>query len=406
MKAKGRRGHSLERWEVSLVKAMLARGDCTDQDILAYFTRPSRSVNHRLIAQIRQETIHKATKTATADELAEFLATWPDVDPQTGLSMRGDELLLKAREAMIAAVHTFNGAGLHFRAELFIVTAIISWTYLHHAYFKREGVDYRHYRKVDGVTQVAVTENGAERFWELGYCLKHARCPLKKAIKDNLEFLIEIRNEIEHRSTSRIDDVIGSHLQACCLNFNEAIKTLFGAQYGLERRLPIALQFMTFSSDQRAVLKRASSLPRNIQTMMDAFSEKLTPEEQADPNFSYLVNFSPVLANRPGGADEVIEFTKASPDVDERRSRVFVKEVDRKTYRAGQVVEQIQKDGYAAFSIKNHTDLWRLLKARDPKAGFGTHLFGGKEWGWHEKWISRVREYCKEHEPRFGSGLA
>ena len=35
----------------------------------------------------------------------------------TGLSLRGDELLIKAREAMIAAVHTFNGAGLHFRAE-------------------------------------------------------------------------------------------------------------------------------------------------------------------------------------------------------------------------------------------------------------------------------------------------
>jgi hypothetical protein len=39
-----------------------------------------------------------------------------------------DELLIKAREAMIAAVHTSNSAGLTFRAELFIVTAIIAWT--------------------------------------------------------------------------------------------------------------------------------------------------------------------------------------------------------------------------------------------------------------------------------------
>ena len=50
-----------------------------------------------------------------------------------GLSLRGDELLIKAREAMIAAVHTFNSAGLTFRAELFIVTAIIAWTCLLHA---------------------------------------------------------------------------------------------------------------------------------------------------------------------------------------------------------------------------------------------------------------------------------
>jgi hypothetical protein len=55
-----------------------------------------------------------------------MVATPPDIDPLTGLSLRGDELLIKAREAMIAAVHTFNSAGLVFRAELFIVTAIIA----------------------------------------------------------------------------------------------------------------------------------------------------------------------------------------------------------------------------------------------------------------------------------------
>ena len=40
---KRRRGNTLEQWEVSIVKAMLAKHDRTDQDILAYFTRPSRS---------------------------------------------------------------------------------------------------------------------------------------------------------------------------------------------------------------------------------------------------------------------------------------------------------------------------------------------------------------------------
>ena len=51
---------------------------------------------------------------------------------------------------MVAAVHTFNGAGLTFRAELLIVTAIIAWTYWLHAWFKREGIDYR-YRGAGGV---------------------------------------------------------------------------------------------------------------------------------------------------------------------------------------------------------------------------------------------------------------
>ncbi|WP_342588754.1 DUF3644 domain-containing protein [Phyllobacterium brassicacearum] len=34
---------------------------------------------------------------------------------------------------MISAVHIFNSTGLSFRAELFIVTSIIAWTYLLHA---------------------------------------------------------------------------------------------------------------------------------------------------------------------------------------------------------------------------------------------------------------------------------
>src|SRR4051812_31389644 len=111
-----RRVKSLERWEVALVKAMI--GDRqrwpNDQDILAHFTRPSRSVNHRAIAEIRNGAKHAAVRAASAEELESFLATWPEIDPSTGLSLRGDELLIKAREAMIAAVHVFNSAGLIF----------------------------------------------------------------------------------------------------------------------------------------------------------------------------------------------------------------------------------------------------------------------------------------------------
>src|SRR3546814_14186844 len=69
------------------------------------------------------------------------------------------ELLIKAREAMIAAVHTFNSAGLMFRAELFITTAIVAWTYLLHAYYKREGIPYKYKGKQ--------TAHGADRYWDL-----------------------------------------------------------------------------------------------------------------------------------------------------------------------------------------------------------------------------------------------
>jgi hypothetical protein len=73
---------------------------------------------------------------------------------------------------------------LYFRAELFIVTAIIAWTYLHHAFFRREGVDYRYFHTVSGTRAVKKTRSGAETYWELGRCLRDNRCPLDKGTKD------------------------------------------------------------------------------------------------------------------------------------------------------------------------------------------------------------------------------
>src|ERR1700744_93723 len=103
-----RPGNTLEKWEVAIVKAMLAQ-KYVPQDVQAYFSRPTRSINHARISEIRDGAKHKAIKAASDTELDAFLEAWPDVDSGTGLHLRGDELLVKAREAMIAAVHSFNG---------------------------------------------------------------------------------------------------------------------------------------------------------------------------------------------------------------------------------------------------------------------------------------------------------
>jgi hypothetical protein len=339
-----RRGNKLERWEISLIKAMIADGRWpNDQDILAHFTRPTRSINHRAIAEIRTGKKHTAAKATTADELDNFLACWPEVDAETGLSLRGDELLIKAREAMIAAVHTFNSAGLTFRAELFIVTAIIAWTYLLHAWFKREGIDYRYRKKKNDETLLVKTPTGAEKYWELSQCLKHTKCPVQPGARDNLSFLLELRHEIEHRSTSRVDDAVSAKLQACCINFNDAIKKLFGAKYALERRLPIALQFMTFDPDQRAILRRAAGLPRNVETMMDIFERHLTPEQQADPRYAFRVFMVHKTANRASNADLAVEIVPPGSEVAEKFN-VALKEVEKKKYLPSEIVRLLKAE--------------------------------------------------------------
>jgi len=400
-----RRGNKLERWEIAFVKAMVADGRWpNDQDILAYFTRPTRSINHRAIAEIRTGAKHSAVKPSTAEELEGFLSSWPEIDAETGLSLRGDELLIKAREAMIAAVHTFNGAGLTFRAELFIVSAVIAWTYLLHAWFKREGIDYRHTRNQGGQKIVVKTPGGADKYWELGQCLKHARCPVEQGAKDNLAFLLELRHEIEHRSTNRIDDAVSAKLQACCINFNDAIKQLFGAQYALERRLPIALQFVTFSPDQRVILKRAGGLPRNVETIMGEFEGRLTSEQQADPRYAFRVFMVHKTANRAPSADMAVEIVAPGSDVAEKFN-LALKEVEKKKYLPSEIVAQMQAEGWDRFTMDSHTKLWKKLDAKNPAKGYGA-VAVGKTWCWYDTWLNRVREECEQHLAKYQTAPA
>lgn len=388
----------LESWEIALIKAMLARGEHNDQEILAYFTRPTRSINHARILEIRRQMKHSSIRAASADELDEFLRAWPDVDPETGLSRRGDELLIKAREAMIAAVHVFNGAGLTFRAELSVVTSIIAWTYLLHAWFRQEGIDYR-YR--DKYGKIIETNYGAERFWDLGKCLKQKNCPISPGAKSNLEFVLELRHEIEHRSTNRIDDAVSAKLQACCLNFNDAIRGLFGDRYGLERRLPIALQFVTFAADQRAALKKATALPANVATFIDAFEHRLSEAEYADPAYRYSVAFVPISRSRASSADIAIEFVTADSEEGREINRVLLKEVDRRRYTAKQVWTLMQGEGFPRFNQQAHTRLWQELDAKNPAHGYGREGDYRGTWVWYDTWIQRVRAHCQEHRSRY-----
>lgn len=56
-----RPGNTLEKWEVALVKTMLAR-KFVPQDIQAYFSRPTRSINHARISEIRDGAKHRLSK--------------------------------------------------------------------------------------------------------------------------------------------------------------------------------------------------------------------------------------------------------------------------------------------------------------------------------------------------------
>src|SRR6516162_2604781 len=144
------------------------------------------------------------------------------------------ELVKKAREAMLTAVQIFNNPQVEFKSELFIVSTVIAWTYLLHAYYRKKKIEYRQLLPAGKRRRFLRTKFGAVRRWSLEQCLDAPGCPLDEIVKKNLFFLIGIRHEVEHQITTRIDDQLSAKFQATALNFNAMIKKLFGDRYSLD----------------------------------------------------------------------------------------------------------------------------------------------------------------------------
>ena len=392
--------NKLDRWEISVIKRMIASSGLNDQDILAFFTRPTRSINHARIAEIRNQTKHRSVGTATQAELDAFLAAWPQIDPNTGAHLKGDELLVKAREAMIQAVQGYNNPRAHFKSETFIVIAVIAYTYLLHWHYRRNGVDIRYKRNVDGVETILRTRHGADKHWELEACLDHAGCPLDAPTVANMRFLIAIRHEIEHQLTSQIDGTISAKLQACCLNFNRSIKEIAGEQHSLDRELALALQFSGIARDQRDLLLSDTDMPAHIQAAHTEFEDGLSDEIVADSRYSYRVAYIEQVVNSRGKADQVVEFLRPGTEKGDH-VRLALKEVEKPKLKPSQIVAIMRGEGYPRFNVHHHTRIWQAAEAKAPGKAFGITLPDGA-WYWYPAWVDHVRAYVRANAEQFG----
>mgnify|MGYP001333087490 CR=1 FL=1 len=93
------------------------------------------------------------------------------IDPKTGLNLYDDERLVRAREAMILAVQTFNSPGVNFKTEVFSVLANIAWTYLLHQHYER--------------TKVSIYNSDGQSL-SLTAMLERPDCPVSEGTKNNL----------------------------------------------------------------------------------------------------------------------------------------------------------------------------------------------------------------------------
>jgi len=313
-----------------------------------------------------------------------------------------EELLKKSREAALAAVQIFNNPNVTFKSETYIVLMNIAWTYLLHAYYRAEKVDYRYFVQGAKRKQYDHTKNGAFKHWELERCLNEERCPLEREVVQNLKFLIGLRHEIEHQMTTRIDDLLSARFQACCINYHEAIASLFGEEYGIAKHLAVSLQFSSLSQDQVDTLEQQEGLPRHIKQYIEGFDGALSSDEFASTKFAYRVIFVPKTTNHPNQADQVITFVKADSELAKSVNATYsvIRETERPKWLPSQIVAKIKADGFPKFGIAQHTDFWKSCDAKNPAKGYGVQI--AKTWYWYDSWITAVRNHCTGNAGAYG----
>jgi Protein of unknown function (DUF3644) len=380
--------------EVALVKTMIRAGNRTDQEIQAYFTRPNRNINHARILEIRQGRRHPEVPVASHSELRAFLQRWPEHDHVTGLHHIDDELVVKAREAMLNAIQIYNNPRAFFRSECFIVLAVIAWTYLLHHHLKLKGIDYRTQR-ADG--SFVTTTHGAFKHWALETCLDLPDCPIEAPAVANLRNLILVRHEIEHQMTRRIDDSLSAKIQACCLNFNTALKQIAGTRCSLDRDISFAIQLSGIDREQRNLLLRDMDLPRNLVAAQEMFEDALPDEITRDQRYAWRVILIHKNTNSKGAADEVVEFIKPGSDLEGSIHRVLQKEVEKTKYRPSDIVSAVKDAGFPLFNQRHHTLLVRELDAKSESKAYGAFVdLKRQDWRWYRNWLDAVIVYCRK----------
>lgn len=308
-----------------------------------------------------------------------------------------ENLLSQSRDAALAGVQVFNNPLIAFKSETFIVLMNIAWTYLLHAYYRRNDVEYRYFLQAGTRRRFERMSNGSYKYWDLARCLAVEDCPLDNETKRNIMFLIGLRDEITHHMSPVVDQYVSARYQACCLNYNQYAKELFGDRYGIDQHLSYSLQFQSISREQLAAPSEAD-LPVTVRSYIAQFDESLSAEELNSERFAYRILFIPKLVGKPRQADEVIEFVKSDSKVARAVNRDYVafKEVERPKFLPGQIVCLMKEEGYLSFGIFQHTTLWKTMDAKNPGKGYGVSVAGA--WYWYSGWVDVVRQHCADNE--------
>lgn len=181
--------------------------------------------------------------------------------------------LEKARSSALAAVDAYNRPGPRFRTAQYLVLIIIAWTAVFHAIFYKKGKRpwYRKPSTGTGVRYIKV--DGEPKHWDLGECVKQYFSDKPPPERKNLEFIIGLRNKVEHRHLPELDPALYGECQAALSNLEEMLVSEFGQKWAIAEQLAIALQFSRIVPEEKlkATKTLVSSEARSVKEYVEKF---------------------------------------------------------------------------------------------------------------------------------------
>jgi len=287
--------------------------------------------------------------------------------------------LRKGREAALLAVETYNRPGASFRSAGFLVLMVVAWTALFHAIFAKRRVKpyYRQKKNPRRFERV----DGDFKCWELAECLQQYYADENPPARKNLEFVVKLRNKIEHRFLPPLDVDIFGECQALLNNFERLMCETFGDKYALSASLAFALQFgRSVHPAQQAAIRGASKQHlQSVRKFVERFRSSLSADILGDQNYSFKVFLIPKIGSTRSADDVAVEFIKhdpSKPDEMSRYDRVValikprqVNIVNANGLRAGTVVERVAAQlAGKKFNHYSHRQCWLHFKVR-PSTG-------------------------------------
>ena len=286
--------------------------------------------------------------------------------------------LEKCRAAAIAAVEAYNRPGRRFRTEQYLVMIIIAWTALFHALFFKRGRRPWYRKKTSGTGRGVryVKIDGEPRHWELSECLKQFYGDKHPPQRKNLEFLLGLRNKIEHRHIPELDASLYGECQAALLNLEEMIAQEFGQKYALTEELAVSLQFSRQmpSEKKRAAKILASGAARTVKEYVEKFRGGLPSTVLNSMKYSFNVFLVPKVANRAGAAEAAVQFVQvdeaSNEDLDRlEKLNVLIKEkhipiANLDLFKPSQVVQELEERLTYKINMTTHTAAWKHYKVR------------------------------------------